>query len=231
MGNWVILVAGCSYLANPRDNGYPEVLTNRLGPEINNIASSAAGNHYISKEVIDNAIQHADEIEYVFVLWSGIMRVDVPVGQNVRDQLSLDYSFSMPGTNRFWFHSGGLKNNFSPNRLLDKVIRLSYYEHFANNDYLTNESNYHIRTAELVLQALNIPYDFGSIYDYYQPSNTESSCGVSTKSEEDLDFNFSIKSHPYEYCAEHGLLDCDGFHPTKEGLEQWLNSVKLKIDK
>jgi len=60
-------------------------------------------------------------------------------------------------------------------------------------------------------------------------SINEQSLGKIQIPRDDIHFDLTINSYPYDYFKEHNLFD-DNIHSTSAGLREWLDSVTLKID-
>lgn len=71
-----ILISGCSYTENA---SWPSVLF--PGDNIVNLGRSAAGNQFIAESILES-IYLSSPPDMVFILWSGINRVDVPLPKN-----------------------------------------------------------------------------------------------------------------------------------------------------
>lgn len=98
------LVSGCSYTENSL---WPSELFSDL--TVLNLGKSGAGNTYISESIID-ALNKYDDIQQVFVLFSGVNRTDIVVPNTdlIRKFLS-EYRFGQVIDNRCYIFSGGDK--------------------------------------------------------------------------------------------------------------------------
>lgn len=100
-----ILLSGCSYT-----HGYdwPEHLWPRA--RVTNLARSGASNLYISDSIIDS-IDLQNKPDYVFVLWSGLNKLDMilPVSA-VTDKLSAGHEFYGKIGQSYYFFDGGNKH-------------------------------------------------------------------------------------------------------------------------
>ena len=75
-----VLISGCSFTENfiqfdPMHwtyNAFPQDVY-----VVNNVARGAAGNNYIASSILSN-IDLNSKPDYVFILWSGIRRIDMP---------------------------------------------------------------------------------------------------------------------------------------------------------
>ena len=104
MNNKKILLGGCSYTENAL---WPSVIFDNC--DIVNFGKSGAGNTYISNTITSN-IDPENPPDYVFVLWSGINRIDIrfPNHFAIEDAITRS-SVPMSGTtdSSCWLFSGG----------------------------------------------------------------------------------------------------------------------------
>jgi len=220
----MIIISGCSFLASKGG----AIETRFADYDIKNYASRGAGNDYISASIVD-AVQNATQkIDYAFVLWSGIMRYDIPIGSNIISLLGSDYSFKAPVGNSHYIHSGGIYGSWSRLAKSPYTEFVEMFYHEPNRAFYTDRTVNNMFIAKCVLESHNIPYDFGFIYDPHAPDGKqELSLGQAAY---DISEHYNIKSAPMEFCIEHDMLRTDSYHPSPEGLLAWLNSIKLKID-
>jgi hypothetical protein len=219
----MILVSGCSFLHHAK-----ETLEERLGNH-ENWARSGAGNEYIAASIISAVRRDPTKYKYAFILWSGIDRIDLSMPTDLSEIYVPSYSYKKQIDHRSYIFSGGIGASYRslPPSPYSKYVDLLYKT--DEYDYFTDQTITAMFTVASVLDAYNIPYDFGSIYDplaKYDPP--QAVLGSSTMSEI-VDY-YSIKTYPFNECNANGMLQSDNFHPTSEGLRQWIKSVKLKID-
>ena len=186
------------------------------------IASPGAGNDWISAALIDAVNKYKREIEYALILWSGISRLDLEINHSDITELS-DYVYTRDN----FIHSGGVLQSWQ--FITDRPIH-RYIEHYYRYQCSRLDTARTIRNmfaAKCALEAYNISYDFGMIYDADNIHNPhEHTLGIASESLADY---YNISTFPYDWCEERNLIDEDGFHPLEDGFNQWYNSLDLKI--
>lgn len=209
------LNAGCSFAATLQFLQPEDHPANLL-----DVASSGAGNDYISASVIDAVIQHRKGIEYAFILWSGVSRVSLELGDDLRMHTKTPCGH-FDSVNS-WLHSGGFTGAYNEDpglydwqRDYFKQIYLTGYDEF-----FTNRTIRSIEAAKAMLECYNIPYDMGMIYDPLKHGyKHEGILGIATQ---DLSKYFTVGTYTLEWCRENDMLDQYGFHPTVHGYIAWL---------
>ena len=99
----MLLFAGCSYTDNPY---FPKIA---FGPAVYRpnhckiLARGGAGNAFIAQSILDNL---TPEVDKVFVLWSGLSRIDIPVPKQMEYQFDT-YEHRSSTNDAVWLHSGG----------------------------------------------------------------------------------------------------------------------------
>lgn len=92
-----ILVSGCSYTAL---SSWPSILFAPKKYEVLNVATSGAGNEYISNSVMYNVDTKPD---FVFILWSGINRSDFRVpNSKIFSNIRSNYRSKAIGNSRYF---------------------------------------------------------------------------------------------------------------------------------
>lgn len=229
----MLLISGCSFV----DNGdFPTVA---FGPRVYNdeyakhAGCGGAGNYYIAQSVLDN-LHLADR---VFVLWSGLHRIDVSLPKSIKHDLKT-YDQYQETRNELWFFSGGFGGSWhshSRHRYPDwlhQYIQTQYRS--LDWAYLNHRSLTAVATCLNTLEAKKIPYAFGFIYDIHQDySDDFSSLGTPVDVDDPvykmIPWHRCLRVTPFEFCKKHDLLQDDGFHPTREGYRQWWDTVKDQV--
>ena len=215
----MILLAGCSFMHHIQSI---DVITDELRKHGQTIShtSCGSGNESISASIIDEVIKQKGNLKYVYVLWSGISRIDLEL--NLEEFSAYDFKH-----NNF-LHSGGELGSWST--LNNKTINdyMNYYYKYLDQEINTQRTVRSIFAAKCALEAYNILYDFGMIYDPYdgKTSLDEATLGLATHN---FDEYLTIPTYPLNWCKERNLLGDDEFHPTTEGFIQWHNSLNLKV--
>lgn len=228
----MLLLAGCSYVNN---NDFPVVA---FGEEVfypkrtMHLGRSGAGNYYIARKVLENL----DRADRVFILWSGLHRVDVSLPKYLLKYLD-GYSHVTETRDEIWFHTGGFGGTWSVHQdrypsWLNKYIAAQYRG--LDWQYLNHNSLSVIAGCLAVLECRKIPYSFGFIYDIHRDySGSQSSLGTPVDTTDPvyrmIPWNRCLRTTPFEFCAERGLLKEDGFHPTYKGYRQWWKSVRDQV--
>lgn len=233
-----ILVVGCSFvgLLKPQTKKlsvqYPDLQFDICG-------MSAAGNQAISAMVFAKL----SRIRYdaVVVLWSGINRIDIPLGKNVHESLYYTQGtpcFSQVGTN-YWYHSGGFGCGgvFSPTpKFLIEYFENQYKE--PGREYLSDLSLQQIIGTHALIQSLSIPCYNSFIYDIHADYDLE----IDKLFKHSLDYTLGqvaknstlhpllsttslhFNNTPYEWARDSGNLGDDEFHPTPQAMYNWFST-------
>lgn len=231
------ILSGCSYLLpntyimepDELDSKFQTKLNNRFGDHIN-LAMAGAGNDYIARSIIDMVLRN--NVEYAFVLWSGVSRIDIPLGNNVAQAIYDDYIFKKISYSQTWIYSGGYLGSWTSMKRssISNLFRDCYKEDdplFYTDRTLTN-----IITTISVLEANNVQYDMGFMYDPLSPENTEQSLGLlhSSPLMDKINWDKFIPNFPYEYGRHNNGFQKDKFHLLPNIMLDWLDTLKLKID-
>lgn len=201
---------------------------------------SGSGNQAIAARVAWEVSQH--NYKRVIVLWSGINRLDFPVGRALHDTFPKvsDHEWYYPYYTELgdmvWYHSGGFLlsgcSNQCPTQLRD--FFQNQYRGFTPR-YLSDMSMLSVLQTQCLLENLNIQYNMSFIYDIdhgYTESWIEPGCGqVVTDSPLYTKINWDkfAKHPPFEWARERNLLWPDNFHPSFEGMWAWFRE-ELAID-
>jgi hypothetical protein len=237
------LIVGCSFVKNLNN---PSLSINRT--KWITVGSSGSGNQAISARVLHECSQN--KYKEVIVLWSGINRLDFPIGRALHDVMPKDsdgyqkYCYYSIMEDIIWYHSGGFMlsgaSDDSP-EWFQNWCKVQYKS--SSSRYLTDLSILSIIQAQSFLQAQNIPYRMSFIYDIdhdYERHYTsgrdgryiEPGCGKIDRSSKLINLvnwqSFTSHQPPYEYAQSLGQLS-DGFHPDCDAMLNWFNNA-LNID-
>ena len=229
------LIVGCSYIEN-LDSKHcvgPE----QVSPRFVLRGSSGAGNQSIAARVAYECSYN--NYDRVIVLWSGIFRLDFPVGQplhktapvRLRGKHKYEYFTEMGHT--VWYHSGGwgLSGCSENSPEFFRNFCTAQYRG-ATPQYLSEMSLLSIMQTQCFLNQHNIPYDMSFIYDvnqnYTEPA-VEPGCGKLYQ--ESAYFNlvdwkkFTPAVAPYEFAKtiDDGF-EPDGFHPKFNTMNKWFKT-------
>lgn len=221
-----ILLSGCSYLAN---SILSELLSNR-GHRVCSLAAPAAGNHYISDSIIKS---YNSSIDYVFVMFSGLWRLDYQIPIEIGDLIIGDYRYSKNIDNSKYIFSGGLLGSWR-HANLDSTVH-SYFDNQYRSvdvDYLSENSLVDVINCINFLEQQQVCYNWSFIYDIYQDYPNQPSLGHVDRSNPIMDkINWQnyINDTPYEYAKLHNLLSEDFFHLTDLGYDRYFKSILPKL--
>lgn len=229
----MLLIAGCSFVDNddfPTVAFGPGVYDNRYAMHL---GRGGAGNYYIAQSILDNL----DTADQVFVMWTGLHRIDVSMPKSYREQLGT-YDHAHETRDELWFHSGGFTGSWhghTRHRYAEWIH--SYIEaQYKSLDwqYLNHRSLSVVASCLAVLEAKKIPYAFGFIYDIHQ-DYLDTQCSLGTQVDVNdpayklIPWDKCLRHTPYEFCADRNLLKDDGFHPSRAGYQQWWQHVKDQV--
>lgn len=237
------LIVGCSFIQNLNNPSFP---INHV--KWNTVGSSGSGNQAISARVIHECSQQ--KYKEVIVLWSGINRLDFPIGKAWHDVMPKDsngyqtYPYYSIMKEIVWYHSGGFMlsgaSDQSPSWFRE-WCKVQYKS--SSLTYLTDLSLLSIIQAQSFLKSQSIPHKMAFIYDidydyerHYTGGHTgcyiEPGCGKIDRSSKLIDLVdwsiFTQHQPPYEYAKSLNQLE-DGFHPKFDALSEWFKRA-LSID-
>ena len=227
----MFLLAGCSFTDNPYFPRY--AFGDRVHRTDLSIISArgGAGNYYIAASIIE----HLPVIDRVFVLWTGLSRIDLAVPAELKLQVEDFYHQETVG-DTVWLMSGGFGGMWS---LDDSGLPKHYSAYLkdqyvsCNWEYLSSKSLLQIATCLSLLEKKQIEYTFGFIYDIFANNEDQASLGGAvSRNNPILDlipWDKCIPSTPYEFCKTRNLLSSDNFHPSEQGYQQWADSVRSHL--
>ena len=224
-----VLVAGCSFTENQT---WPSVLFSNAN--IKNIGLGGAGNEFIATATID-AVRSVRP-DFVFLLWSGICRVDVSFSKLLSQSEFSQIQFKGRTRHSVTLFSGGdwtRDDKLDPpdlwkHPLLDSYLKLKYKN--KDHGFLVDNSTYHIMSCHNFLASQNIPYKFGFIYNVFDSNvKNEPSCSKDQGYFKFLDWDKFIDFPPLEYGVKYDLLQ-DGFHLTQTGMNSWAEKIKNQVN-
>ena len=224
-----VLIAGCSFVHALKDINYSR---------IDQYGSPAASNASIASRVMYQLSR--EEYKKVIVIWSGINRLSIPLGNELHELYQLNnnpdkyYDMQDPVV---WYHSGGIlgteQRTTAPTFIKD-YFKTQYKT--ISPRYLTDQTLLNIISVQSLLENKNIDYEMNFIYDIHKDYSTlksEFSLGrIDTSSSLYNLVNWNkINQCPslYEWAATHGYLGKDRWHITSDGLINWCN-VNLGVD-
>ena len=107
-----ILVSGCSFTATGNQEAH---WTSEIFDAYNviNVAKGGAGNRYIASSILSN-INLVDKPSFVFVLWSGIRRIDIPFQRDSSNRLYNLYPYYKQCGEVEYYFTGGNNGMVTP---------------------------------------------------------------------------------------------------------------------
>jgi len=231
------LIVGCSFVHDLTHQS--DGIINRDHYHIK--GSSGAGNQSIAARVVHEC--SLQPFEEVVVLWSGVNRLDFPIGFDLHDALPKDrdgypvYPYWLRNDQAVWYHSGGyrLSGTSDPCPKFFKEFFENQYRS-ANPRYLSEMTLLSIVQTQSFLTAKNIPYKMSFIYDVdhgYTETHIEPGCGKLDRQSSlnsMVDWSkFTAQTPPFEYARNRQGLEPDNFHPRLDAMLDWFKT-QLAID-
>jgi hypothetical protein len=236
----MILLAGCSFVDNP---DLPAAIFGNDAynkKKVKIVGQGGSGNGWISRGILENL----DNVSSVFVLWSGLSRIDIEIPVEMIDNVQPYYSDKntpmhyTKGHESVWFHSGGWDGtwcNWTRTKYADYLYNFMKSQYKPLNwEHLNNKSLLAIAGCLNTLEAKGIEYRFGFIYNIFKDySGLQGSLSGAVDKNNPLlnliNWDKSVSNMPYEYCLENNLLSSDNFHPSTKGYRTWWNSIKHEV--
>jgi hypothetical protein len=236
-----LVTSGCSFTAGKKT--WAQVVCDRLRiPNFYNVGSAGAGNRYIAQSVVD-AVQHycLDTSEtLVLVMWSGAGRLDALVSGEYWYLLS-DYYYKTKindlGDN-YWIHSGGRSNAWMDHHETKKIFQHQYI--ISDPCCCCKETLDNIRDLESYLQNHEILYKFMSYVNYWNDQQESTANGdfciptftAHLPMYQQLNLRNWIfvnnqKDCIFEFCRDNSCISDDGFHPSLQGHELFVDTVMM----
>jgi len=225
---------GCSYLHN-----IDQLQINTDKFEIR--ATPGSGNQSMAARVIYECSQR--QFDQVVVVWSGINRLDFPIGKELHKVQSknklgeYDYGYFTEIGDMAWYHSGGwgLSGCSYPcPTFLQYFFKNQYVG--STNRYLSDMSLLAIIQVQSFLAHRAIPYKMSFIYDIHNDhiepqfapglGNLDKASPLNTQ----VDWTkFSMDLPMFEYAQDTEQLSKDKFHPTSDCMIEWFKTY-MDID-
>lgn len=224
-----VLMVGCSFLSN----------FNCDNSKIKIIGKGGAGNQLIAATVMHEL--STSQYDEVYVIWSGVNRLDMPVGINLHNTLGDTYSFCQPLGDVVWYSSGGIHASGSQPTCPSDIRNLFHLQYVgATPRYLTDQTLTSLIAVQSTLTSKLIPYRMAftynidnKIYDNNWLENILGTLDRSSPLNALVDWTkIQTTDTPYEWCKDRNLLLHDNFHPDYNGMICWiLENFKIDITK
>lgn len=229
--NNATLIAGDSFIFALSPAESPDIDSNKYVIS----GSPGAGNQSIAAAVLHECSKTS--YKKVIVVWSGIKRLDFPIGKRLHDTFPKDkngknlYPYYKQLDDVVWYHSGGFGMSGMSNTC-PAILRDWFDKQYLSSDdnYLTTLSLQSIVQTQSFLQANHIPFKMSFIYDVdadYSDTSINRSCGQIVRSNclnTLIDWNNFASVTPYEYSKNLNQISQDGFHPETKSLINWFNT-------
>jgi hypothetical protein len=192
-----------------------------------NLSAAGSGNRYITNSMQEH-ISSNGAPDYVFLQYSGLNRIDLPCAKH--DTL-IDYGYQTETEFSNWIHSGGMTGSWLGNRQCWKLFYQLYND--ADQTNIIAQNLFEIENGINFLKLRNIPFNWSTYYDYYNPPNDivlqdGRLCTATQKIYDDID-----KSHKVQSCIVNHIasknpewLYKDRVHWKHAGGMDWLNNFK-----
>jgi hypothetical protein len=238
-----LIVSGCSFTEETKiRTSWASYVKDYL--EISNyvnLGRSAAGNFYICNSIIDEIQKnnYAPDDTLVLVMWSGPGRIDLRLAYDILSLIRYPYKQVSYELDKNYLFSSGLSNSWKTYPDVHPIFQPLY----LNSDHhsLAKDTLMHITNLENFLLVNKIQFKFMSFCNIWDDKNEciPTGCpslGHFAKGTAALDkINFKNwifadkqKNCIYEHSKQFGLLEPDGFHPTREGHKRFANEVILQ---
>jgi hypothetical protein len=234
------LIVGCSFVANicvdtPGDL-VPRINQQRFDAR----GTSGAGNQSIAARVIYEC--SLQQYQQVVVLWSGINRLDYPIGVHLHDVQPCDfdgnklYPYYTEMGRMAWYHSGGYRLGYEGDTCPD-FLKNWFTQQYKSGGrrYFSELTLMSIIQTQGFLKSINMPCQMSFIYDVhsdYSKTAIEPGCGqivTSSPLYKLVDWNqFTAQIPPYEFAQSRNEL-ADEFHPRFATMIEWFKT-QLDID-
>ena len=224
-----LLLSGDSWMAN-KTNWFDEIFDYN---EYVNLSVRGSGNKWIAESIISYILDNQD-VDYVFVNWSGLNRVDIPLPLITPDLGESKQRTT--STTKYWTNiMAPWRDKESKIHIEEKIIRMMYQEKGYTS--VKNQSLLNIVALQDFLKNRNIDYLFCFAYDYTNTdfehnhltgeSTTENFSTMGTIAKD----NVLFKEIDMEFCLTPAGIDWglqqdtnvfkDAAHLTDNGYKAW----------
>lgn len=206
--------------------------------EIKILGSAGAGNRLIAEIAIHELATAI--YDQVYIIWSGINRLDTSIGIQLHKTFDHDYAFTHKLNDTVWYSSGGIDASGSESPCPIEIRKWFNTQYVgATNRYLTDLTLSSVISVQALLTSKNIPYHMAFIYNLdnqiYNLNSLENVLGAIDRTSPLNGLvswtKIQTVDTPYEWCQQRNLTSQDKFHPTIFGMKQWLlKNFNLNID-
>lgn len=219
------LIAGCSYVHKLKFD--PKVNRDRFDIW----GSPGSGNQAIAARVAHQVT--TNQYQKVLVLWSGVNRLDAPIGLNLHETFNYRY-FDCVGPVA-WYHSGGIgvsgQSSEAP-KMIKQYFDTMYLG--ADQDYLSELTLQNILAVQSLLQVRNIDYQMSFIYDVSskrveQHENSHGYLTTDSKLYSCVDWTKFCSQAPWNWAVDRYCVEENEYYPTAEAFRQWFQE-QMQVD-
>lgn len=229
------LIVGCSFCNNLIRDRYTNKIDWNVHPDIHVAAAPGAGNEFIAARLLHEC--SLKKYDQVFVLWSGINRIDVSISKKLKQVIG-GCKFSAELGPTVWYHSGGIAGSWTSDEwvypdLVKELIKNQYLE--SNSSYLSDRTFRSIITAQSFLSKQNISYKMAFAYDihkkYFYEESFFGQADIKSPMYKLIDWDqIQTENSLYEWAISDPTRMSDEIHPSKNAMREWiLDNFKLDI--
>ena len=229
------LIVGCSFCNNLIWDRYTNKIDWNVHPDIHVAAAPGAGNEFMAARLMyECSLKKYDQ---VFVLWSGINRIDVSISKKLKQVIG-GCNFSVELGPTVWYHSGGIAGSWADDKyiypdIVKKLIKNQYLE--SGSSYLSDRTFRSIITAQSFLSKQNISYKMAFTYDihkkYFYEESFFGQADVTSPMYKLIDWDqIQTENSLYEWAISDPTRMSDEIHPSRNAMREWiLDNFKLDI--
>lgn len=221
-----LIVSGCSFTANNHESSccWANVLAERTGMNIVNLAVDAAGNKHIADSLILYLTKHSPDPATVLIMpmWSSIARTDFITA-------SACHSIEPQPVKPFYYDANNQLYSICENSETNyHGAWARTYKSRQNDSSLSLQSWLEINKLTNYLCCNHYDYRYLAFNDILYGNGISPLNFVNELKNIDLELDLSkwlltgTKEPLGEFALYHNLLCSDGIHPSLQGHEQWL---------
>jgi hypothetical protein len=207
---------------------------------VTNLSVRGSGNKYIAQSVMSSIINNP-KVDFVFVNWSGLNRIDIPLPLGVRTEYTdPEAENRTTGTSRYWTNiMAPWRDRQTQIHIEERLVRLMYQEKGYTS--VKDQSLLNIINLQDFLKVRQIPYLFCFMYDYANKDFDHSHLTGEARTEQFSTMGSVDSGHPLlaeldrGFCLEPGGMDWalaqeqdyfrDSGHLTDDGYHAWAREM------
>jgi hypothetical protein len=230
-----LLLSGDSWMAGKK--WHEEIFDCR---QVTNLSVRGSGNRYIAQSVMRHIVDNPG-LDFVFVNWSGLNRIDIPLPLGVRTEYTdPEAENRTTGTSRYWTNiMAPWRDRQVKIQIEERLVRLMYQEKGYTS--VKDQSLLNIINLQDFLKVRQIPYLFCFMYDYANKDFDHSHLTGEARTEQFSTMGSVDSGHPLlaeldrGFCLEPGGMDWalaqeqdyfrDSGHLTDDGYHAWAREM------